>query len=61
MAAIHSAWNNPPRLPLDLLDDTERRGLRLDQLRAMVEIWVANRPTAPVPRTVDELVEALVA
>jgi hypothetical protein len=61
MAAPHSAWNTSPRVPLELLDDTAARGLRLDQLSELVGLWIANRPTAPVPKSVDELVEVLLA
>lgn len=61
MAASRSAASASPALPLELLDDTAARGIRLDQLRELVRLWVSERPTRPLPKTVGELAEVLVA
>jgi|HubBroStandDraft_1064217.scaffolds.fasta_scaffold153628_2 hypothetical protein len=56
-----STWNTTPRVPLELLDDTAARGLRLDQLGDLIQLWILERPTAPVPKTLAELEEVLLA
>jgi hypothetical protein len=57
----HSAWNEIPRISAALLDDAARRNLRIDQLRELAATWLIERPNDPLPPTVYELEEVLLA
>jgi hypothetical protein len=59
MAAAHSTWNI--RVPLALLNDAEERDIPVGELRALLQLWHAARPTEQPPKTVHQLVGVLVA
>ena len=47
------------RLPMELLDDGERRALETRQLRELPVLGILERPNDPVPCSIGQLTELL--
>ena len=58
---MSASWRTSPHVPAELLDDANSRGTPLPTLRELVHWWLELRPTQPVPKTVHELDEVLLA